>query len=372
MNEDSLDNQIREALRVEAKTEQVSRLEAFWEAELHRQRQKRTVRRSLALAASLLVAVSIVGWASRHDLGGQDVVEAPQPAVQTAPPAIRPSPETPQIDVDVPAPSIGREPTALEQLVFYSHSPRGVDRANESLASVVDDLIEQVQTGQADPQSAVDDAAVSTAEIERELLRRLVRSKDGEKLTLMKILAAGGSMKSMPALLRVSRSAAHRDEALATIEQIVGPEGLARVVRQASNPQVRMILMQRMLADGSDESVAAFLSLVQDPARRAEAFSAAGSANSFPTETLFALLRSDDQRIRLSAALVLGHVNGPDITRKLVVLVSAEQSAPTEAWMALLACRGELAEKFLNYATGRPQLLGHVNQARVQWARMNL
>jgi hypothetical protein len=40
--------------------------------------------------------------------------------------------------------------------------------------------------------------------------------------------------------------------------------------------------------------------------------------------------------------------------------------------MALLACRGELADEFLSYASRRPQFLGQVNHARVQLARMNL
>ena len=75
--------------------------------------------------------------------------------------------------------------------------------------------------------------------------------------------------------------------------------------------------------------------------------------------------------MRIAAALVLGHVNGPEVTNSLIALVTQEAaSSPTEAWIALLACRGEQAEEFFAYATRHPQLLGQVNRARVWWARM--
>jgi hypothetical protein len=68
----------------------------------------------------------------------------------------------------------------------------------------------------------------------------------------------------------------------------------------------------------------------------------------------------------LAAATVLGHVNGPDVTRLLIARVTEKPADSTEAWMALMACRGEAAAQFLTYASHRPQLLGHLNNARVR------
>lgn len=373
MSKEHFDKQIRDALRLEPAAGQIARLEEFWNSESRRERQKRMVRRGLALAASLLISASIVGWFARQRFDGVELVDAPNPQEEVVPKPIEPVPDSPMlVDSKPSSPSIGREPTALEKFAFYSQSQRHRNMANENLVAVVDDMVEQVSSGQTDPHRAVEDAGIAVTGIERELLRRLARAKNEHKPTLLQLLAVSGSQKSMPALLRLSRRGEFREETLATIEQIFGTAGLADVVRQSNDPRVRIDLMQRMLA--SDLLVAAenYLSLVQNPTLRGEALSAADRAKEFPTEMMFALLQSDDERIRLSAALVLGHMNGPEITRQLVALVTEEQPAPTEAWMALLSCRGEVAEEFLSYATRNPQLLGHVNQARTQWVRMNL
>lgn len=373
MNEERFEQHIRDALRVDPQPHEIARLEAFWHAESKRDRRKRSWRRSFAMAASLLFAVSIVGWVVRQQFGGVEVVQAPLAIEKSVPKTIERSPDPPQfVDSQPPSPSLGRKPTALEMFVFYSQAQRRGKHANASLAALVDDMVEQVSSGKADSRQAVEDAGIAVAGIERELLRRLARAKAEQKPALLRLLAVSGSQKSTPALLRLSRRREFRDEALATIEQIIGTAGLADVVRQSNDPQVRRDLMRRMLAADSDEATAAFLSLVQVPALRGEALTAANGVREFPIETLFALLQSDDERVRLSSALVLGHVNGPEITRRLVAVVTAQQSAPTEVWMALLTCRGELAEEFLSYATRNPQLLGHVNQARTQWVRMNL
>jgi hypothetical protein len=68
--------------------------------------------------------------------------------------------------------------------------------------------------------------------------------------------------------------------------------------------------------------------------------------------------------------MVLGHLNGPRIARLLVDRVTQQPEVGVEAWIAILACRGPVAEEFLAYATRQPQLLSHVNSARVRWARI--
>jgi HEAT repeat protein len=207
------------------------------------------------------------------------------------------------------------------------------------------------------------------------LLKRLPRSSDSDKRAVLRLLAVCGSEKSVPALLKLSRRNGFRDESLAAVEQIVGKAGLAQAVRQADDPQVRRVLIARLLSADEEQShapVRDFLSLVRDATMRGDALAAAETVPQLPIEALLTMLESDDKSVRLSAALVLGHVNGPEVTRHLVGLVTAKKPAPTEAWIALLACRGELAEEFLGYATRSPQLLGQVNTARIEWARMNL
>jgi hypothetical protein len=282
-------------------------------------------------------------------------------------------PET--VIAKIAPPIVGRAPSAVEQLAFNVGTRRNKNAAQETLVKVVDDMVQQVAAGAVDPQQAVESTGIAIAGIERELLRRLGRSAEREMLAIVQLLAVGGSHRSVPALLNLGRRDALREESLAAIEQIVGTAGLAQAVRLSNDPQSRRMLIARLLSADEEEASAAvggYLSLVQDVATRGEALAVADTAPRLPLEALLTALQSEEKPIRLSAALVLGHVNGPVVTRQLVDIVTAERPAPTEAWIALLVCRGELAQEFLSYATRSPQLLGHVNNARAEWARMNL
>jgi HEAT repeat protein len=125
-----------------------------------------------------------------------------------------------------------------------------------------------------------------------------------------------------------------------------------------------------LLASESDVALRNYLSLVAHNATRDEALAIVREVSAPVVGQLFALLEDEDKTVRLGAALVLGKVNGAEVTRSLIARVTARPAGSTEAWIALLACRGELAEDFFAYATQRPQLLGYVNGARLQWAQL--
>lgn len=97
----------------------------------------------------------------------------------------------------------------------------------------------------------------------------------------------------------------------------------------------------------------------------------ADEAQQLPVAALLSLLDDDEKLVRLSVAMVLGYVNGHHVTELLVARVTEKPSNSTEAWMALLACRGDLAEHFLAYAMQQPQLLGHCNYALMQLAQVS-
>ena len=174
----------------------------------------------------------------------------------------------------------------------------------------------------------------------------------------------------MPVLLRLNRPKTIRDDVLATIEQIVGIEDLARVVRTTTDPKVRAALMLRLLTTGSEPGLLGYLSLIRDDATRLEALAVSDKAPQLPIGALLVLLDQNEKWVGFAAALVLGHANGPEVTKLLIARVTEKPANSMETWMALLACRGELAEDFLSYAALRPQLLGHFNSARVRWAQL--
>jgi HEAT repeat protein len=121
------------------------------------------------------------------------------------------------------------------------------------------------------------------------------------------------------------------------------------------------------LEEGSDAALSAYLAFVRDESTRRDALAVANSSQHLPLAALLASLDHEDKSVRRSAAVVLGHVNGPEVTQALIARVTEKPSGATEVRMALLACRGEAAAEFIAYASSRPQLLGHLNSARLQW-----
>jgi len=202
------------------------------------------------------------------------------------------------------------------------------------------------------------------------LLRRLPQATDDQQTVIFRLLAVCGTRRSVPALLRVGRHDATRDNALAILEQIVGIENLAQVVGSTRDRKFRAALMHRLLASDSEAALLGYLSLMRIESARREALAVADEAPQLPIGSLLTLLDHGEKRVRFSAAMVLGHVNGPKVTNLLIARVTDKPSDSREAWMALLACRGERAQEFLAYAKYRPQLLGYFNSARVQWAQM--
>jgi hypothetical protein len=187
---------------------------------------------------------------------------------------------------------------------------------------------------------------------------------------MLRLLEVCGTRRSTPALLRISRQDKLRDAALATIERIIGIERLSELIGQTEDARVRTAVVRRLLTADSERGLRGYLSLVEDHQTRALALAVADELSEPPVARLFACLDDGDAAVRLAAAVVLGHLNGPEITKALVDRVVQDPAATAEAWIALLACRGEYAEEFLSYATRQPQLLVHVNSARVHWARI--
>jgi hypothetical protein len=197
-----------------------------------------------------------------------------------------------------------------------------------------------------------------------------MRSTDAEKHAVLRLLAVCGSPRAVPSLLRIARSEAFRGDALATVEQIVGIERIAECMEQTAHSGVRAALIRRLLTADSDAGLRGYLLLVENESSRAEALVALDALPESPSAALLALLDNSNRNVRLSAAVVLGHLNGPDVTRALVDRITRDPANANEAWIALMACRGELAAEFLSYATSQPQLLPHFNSARVWWARV--
>jgi HEAT repeat protein len=240
-----------------------------------------------------------------------------------------------------------------------------------SVGAVIDDLLARVTSGpEVELHRELDATGIDLRQAETVLLRKISRSTVNEQRAIVRVLAHCGSRRSMPALLKLARREAIRDEALASLESIVGLERLAAQLDVAGDEHVRQAIIERLLAADSEAARRAYLSLVATESTRREALAVARQLPEPPINSWLENLDDDDESVRLSAALVLSTVNGPEVTRSLIDRVTARPADSTEAWIALLGCRGEMADEFCAYAMQRPKLLGYFNGARLRWARM--
>jgi hypothetical protein len=369
MNSDDLDRQLKAALGAQPSTEQAARLIAFWRQRSRTERRRRRMVHATALAATLLTAVAASRWLVR--------ARAPEPATvaeqaPTSPtPQDSPSPTVVRIPHEIRDPrSAGRSPTAYEQAVFAAVTRTSVDVHARALGVEVDSLIERLA---ADPGANAGEraraASLADRGAENILLRRLSRAEPHERRAIVQLLAACGSARCAPALLDVARRDQLRPDALAALEQILGVDSLAQVVPMTHHREVRAALLQRLLTANSPVALRNFLQIASNRALRPVALAAAMSCPEFPVESLLASLEDENKQIRLAAAIVLGHVDGPQVAQSLIAIASRRDGAPVEAWVALLACRDAAADRFLAQASIEPRWLGQVNNARVYWAR---
>ncbi|MCI0334365.1 MAG: hypothetical protein L0228_14200 [Planctomycetes bacterium] len=366
---DDLDRAICEALAVDADPRRVARLERFWLVQSRRQLWRRRAWQIIPAAAAALLLVALFIVARRGDDSSQSAGTVRRLALDVQSPVRDDTVLADDSDVRRDARSSGRAPTDYERFVFLART--NALAASTTLVANVDGVIEQVKAHRdSEVADILQASGIESSDAAKVLLRRLRRSNDGDQVAILRLLAVCGTPQSVPAIVRAVQRSTNHDEVLSAIERIAGTEGLAQVAGSTTDSKLRSAVARRLLAIDSDAALLEYLSLVRNDATRTAALAAADEVPSLPIERLLALFDFEDKSVRMSAAMVLGHVNGPEVTRLLIARVTEQPSDATEAWVALMACRGDLAEEFLTYASRRPQLLGHLNSARVQWAQM--
>jgi hypothetical protein len=361
-SDSDLDRVIREALAVSIDPRRVARLERYWNAQSRKQALRRRVMYVLPVAAAAFVLVALLLiMKDREDRSpiarGAKQTESPQGIADEEPHA--------------GAVIAGREPTAYERVMFMARAGKVAPNDSKPVAEIIDELVRQLPLDvNADAGAAIQAAGISAPQAESVLLRRLSRSSGAEREAILQLIAACGTSRSIPAVLRSVRQGASQERVVRVIEQIDGVGGLVRVAKQTADAKLRDAIVLRLLQFDSSDAKTAYLMLVHDGTTREVALTAVDSLAEPPVQALLDSLDRDDQWARVASATVLAHVNGPEVTQALIDRVLKKPSDTTEAWIALMACRGEVAADFLSYAATTPQLLGHMNSARVRWEQM--
>jgi hypothetical protein len=330
MDDHHLDDQIRAALGVNASPSHLQRLEDFWHGRRRAQRRRRAIARAaawaVALAASVLVAV--VGW---QWLGQNQHVAQTPPSVQSRP--RQPRAAVPQAGNVVPHAAVPQ--VATEQAIPRTDS--------KSVAAV--------------PRAA----AVKLSPCSRP------PTVYEQVMFLAHERRARGSKRQSKPSVDVEIAAAVK-----AVERIKEAQPLAQFVAGTKSAEVRAALLRRLLAGDSETAVRGYLLLVANPRTRDEAVHAATSVSGPLLARLLKLLEDKDRATRLAAAMVLGHVDGPEVANALVQKVQEQPRRSTEAWIALLACRGERVATFLAQVKYDFRYVGPLNRARAEWARMTM
>jgi hypothetical protein len=374
MTPSELDQRLRAALDVEPSAELVARLEHFWRQRSQAERRRRRGWQTVAVAAAALVAVTAAIWliGSRRDKSA--VADRPD----NASPRADESESQPALVADsaaapdpVVASSAGRPATEYERLMFLVQTRAAdADERNAAKAAAAAAIDRIVADADADAGQVIASAGVEVGHMETALLAELPRAGADMQPAIAVLLGACGSERALPALVKLAERPTALAAALSSMEQVAGLPVLGALALQTNHPTVRAALMNRLLTADSEPAIRAYLMLVNNAASRDEALAAADAAERFPMAALVRLLDDDDRQSRVAAAMVLGYVNGPSVSRALIDRVLQAGGASVEAWAALLACRGESADQFLAQASRQPRLLGHVNSARMYWARM--
>jgi hypothetical protein len=112
-----------------------------------------------------------------------------------------------------------------------------------------------------------------------------------------------------------------------------------------------------LLRSADEASTQRYLDMVHDPSTRTAALAALPRVSNPPTARMLAALNAPRVEHRIAAALVLGRIDGPVLTRRLINMVAADQNR-REAFIALASSRGSDARAFVRQAAQSSELSG--------------
>ncbi len=204
------------------------------------------------------------------------------------------------------------------------------------------------------------------AQYERVLLDRFVAFSVPQQTAALDILGRIGSEASMPLALYASLNPRLHRPAVQALAEVGDAETLARLAPKETDGQLQEELLAALLARGECRAVAAYLDLVTRPGLNGRPLAALSRVERPPVEMLFQFLEGPQVSRRLAAAVVLGRLDGPAITQRLIRLAGGG-ATHQEAMVALLASSNEEATQFVQNARQNLLLAGVLSAANSRY-----
>lgn len=372
---DPLDELLRDAEWPEPRPAAVERLLSHWRDVSAGRRPARWLRLASAVAAAL-VAGAIVWWIRSN------LPDEPGDPVDRQAEERSDEQENKQVVRESPAPGprnrdeIPREPersevasrdaTPYERLVLLSVERRSRKTASAKPDNALERVIEKILS---DPPTDMDELVrplVAHRTVHEERLMTLILRSSGERQrVLINLLGYVGSHRSVPLLVRLSRTEAGHVGAVQALIRLADPITLGELAHLEPDETLRRAIFAELISRRQPHALAVYLNFVRRRQTRESALAALDRSDGPPVEMLFRFLEGPDYPQRMAAAVALGHLDGPEITQRLIELVR-HSSNRQEALAALLSSRGEDAVRFVSTAQRTPLLAAMISSARFQ------
>ena len=195
----------------------------------------------------------------------------------------------------------------------------------------------------------------------------VLHTAGSRRRTVARLIAATATPQSLPLLLKLDGSPDTRDDAVDGLARVAPPALLVTLARSHSNAAQRRELIAGLLRREPSEMAGGYLELVRDPATSRDALACLDDVRR-PIDVFFARLDDPRVAIREAAARVLGRIDGPQTTARLIAMARRNHNR-REALLALADSRGPEARRFLltNEASG--PLAGPIRSVLLQQAR---
>ncbi len=187
--------------------------------------------------------------------------------------------------------------------------------------------------------------------------------RDPSELAATRLLTRVSTWRSYSLLLELRGWSVVHVEVVRALGRLSNPGQLARLARAESDLSLRRDLMGQLLECDSETALRLYLGFVANPVYSADALSSVGQVSSPPVESLFGYLDNPRLSLRIASARVLGRLDDPAISTRLVLRVSRQEGL-REALIALLESKNKTAQLFVFRARQDVTLAASVRAAQ--------